>query len=113
VSAHLFAALAALAREEHGLVTDGRFEELEGLQERRSVLMAQLPPSAPPEALGHVREAAHLQALVTVALRDARDATAAELRRLRTTRTGVQGYAAGAGAGAGGRDSIGVFDRTG
>lgn len=111
MSAHLFAALAALAREEHGLVTDGHYEALEELQQRRAAIMAQLPPAAPPEALEHIREAAHLQALVTVALREARDATATELRRLRTTRTGVQGYAAGAGAG--GRDRVSVFDQAG
>jgi hypothetical protein len=109
VSAHLFAALAALAREEHGLVLDGRFDELAGLQERRSALMAQLPPTAPPHALEHVREATRLQGLVTVALRDARDAAAAELRRLRTTRTGVQGYAAGTGA----APARSVFDQAG
>ncbi|HEU4975148.1 MAG TPA: hypothetical protein VFT50_08660 [Baekduia sp.] len=109
MSTHLFAALAALAREEHGLVTDGRFDELADVADRRRALMAQLPPAAPPEALPHVREAARLQALITVALRDARDATADELRRLRTSRTGAQGYAAGAGA----APSRPVFDQAG
>jgi hypothetical protein len=98
VSAHLFAGLAALGREEHALVTDGRFEELAELNARRDLLMAALPATAPPEALADLREAARLQGLVAAALRVARTDTAAELRRLRHTRTGVQGYAAGAGA---------------
>jgi hypothetical protein len=100
VSAQLFAALAALAREEHAIVTDGRFEELAGLNARRDLVLSALPPSAPPEALEHLREAARLQGLVAAALRDARDETGAELLRLRRTRTGVQGYAAGMGAAA-------------
>jgi hypothetical protein len=94
----VFARLAALGREEHALVTDERFEELAELHERRDALMAALPPTAPPGALGHLHEATRLQGLVTAALREARDATGAELRRLRDTRTGVQGYATGAGA---------------
>jgi hypothetical protein len=98
VSAPLFAALAALAREEYAIVTDGRFDELADLDARRDVLLGALPPSAPPEALDDVREAARLQGLITEALREARDATGAELLRLRRTRTGVQGYAAGTGA---------------
>ena len=98
MSAQLFAGLAALAREEHALVTDERFDELADLNRRRDALMAALPASAPPEALDDLREAARLQGLVAAALREARADTAAELRRLRATRTGVQGYAAGTGA---------------
>jgi crotonobetainyl-CoA:carnitine CoA-transferase CaiB-like acyl-CoA transferase len=94
----LFAGLAALAREEYALVSDERFEELAELQARRDDLMAALPATAPPEALDDLREAARLQGLVTAALREAREATGTELRRLRHTRTGVQGYAAGTGA---------------
>jgi hypothetical protein len=105
-----FAGLAALAREEHALVTDERFDELAELQARRDVLMATLPPAAPPEALDDLREAARLQGLVTAALRDARETTGAELRRLRHTRTGVQGYSAGTGAPAAPR---GAFDAAG
>jgi hypothetical protein len=96
VSAGPFAALAGLAREELALVTDGRYDELAALHARREAILAQLPASAPADALEHVREAARLQGLVTVALREARDATGAELARLRHTRRGVQGYAAGA-----------------
>ncbi|MCW3002227.1 MAG: hypothetical protein JWQ20_1525 [Conexibacter sp.] len=102
----LFAGLAALAREEHALVTDERFDDLAELHERRDRLMAALPPTAPPEALDDLREAARLQALVTAALREARDATSVELRRLRDTRAGVQGYAAGTGA----RAAVGSLD---
>jgi hypothetical protein len=109
VSAHLFAGLAALGREEHALVCDERYDELAELNERRARLLAALPPTAPPEALADVREAARLQALVEAALRDARDATAAELVRVNRTRTGVQGYAAGTGMPATARPS---FDTT-
>jgi hypothetical protein len=104
-----FSDLAALGREEHALVCDGRYDELAELNERRGRLMAALPPSAPPEALADVREAVRLQALVEAALREARDATAAELVRLTRTRTGVQGYAAGTGMPAAARPS---FDTT-
>jgi hypothetical protein len=97
MSAHHFAALVELAREEYAMVTDGRYDELAGLAARRDAVMAVLPPSAPPEALDDLREASRLQGLITEALRQARAATGAELRRLRTTRTGVQGYSAGAG----------------
>jgi hypothetical protein len=92
-----FAALAALGREEHALVTEGRYGELAALNERRAAVLATLPPSAPPEALADLREAARLQALVEAALRDAREATGVELRRLRHTRIAVRGYAAGTG----------------
>ena len=97
MSAALFSGLAALAREEHALVLDGRYDELADLHARRERLMAVLPPSAPPEALGDIREAARLQGLVTAALREARDLTAAELTRVRRSRRGAQGYAAGTG----------------
>ncbi|HMJ37907.1 MAG TPA: hypothetical protein VK501_28620 [Baekduia sp.] len=110
MSARLFAGLAALAREEHALVTDERFDELAALDARRDVLMASLPPTAPPEALADLREAARLQGLVTAALRDAREATGAELLRLRKVRTGVQAYAAGTGAPAAPRSA---FDAAG
>jgi hypothetical protein len=106
MSADLFAALAALAREELALVTDARFDELTELQQRREAVMARLPASAPPEALSDLREAAHLQGLITAALREARDATGAELARLRHARHGVQGYAAGASTPATGRSSF-------
>jgi hypothetical protein len=110
MTAQLFAALAALAREEHALVVDGRYDELAGVRERREILMAALPPVPPAWAMDDLREAARLQGLVTAALREARDATGAELRRLRTTRTGAQGYAAGTGAPAASR---GAYDQRG
>jgi hypothetical protein len=109
VSAHLFAGLAALGREEHALVCDGRYEELAELNDRRARLMEALPPSAPPEALADLREAARLQALVATALRQARADTAAELGRLRQARTGAQGYAASTGVPGSARPS---FDTT-
>ena len=87
-----FEVLAALACEEHRLVLDGHHADLADVAERRSVVLASLPAQTPPGAMGHLREAARVQALVTLALREARDATAADLNRLARTRTGVQGY---------------------
>jgi hypothetical protein len=99
-SAPLFAALVALGREEHGLVTDGRWDDLADLNARRQRVLAALPPTAPPEALDDLREAARLQALCAAALRQGLADTGAELRRLRTSRTAVSGYAAGTGVAA-------------
>jgi hypothetical protein len=93
----VFAQLAALGREEHALVTDGRYDELPTIHERRMALIAALPPRPPADAMDDLREATRLQALITVTLREARDATAAQLVQLRRTRRGVQGYAAGTG----------------
>jgi hypothetical protein len=92
-----FAALADLAREEHRLVADARYEELAELDERRSAVLAALPPVTPPHAVEDLREAARLQALITVALRCARDAARDELVRMDRTREGLRGYAASAG----------------
>jgi hypothetical protein len=97
MSAQLFAALVALGREEHGLVTDGRWDDLADLNERRSRVLAALPASAPPEALQDLREAARLQALSAAALRQGLAETGAELRQVGTSRTAASGYAAGTG----------------
>jgi hypothetical protein len=100
MSAQLFAALVALGREEHSLVTDGRWEDLAELNARRDRLIAALPASAPPEAMSDLREAVRLQALSAAALRAGIAETGAELRRLGTSRTAVSGYAAGTGVAA-------------
>jgi hypothetical protein len=97
MSEPVFAALVALGREEHGLVTDGRWEDLADLHARRERVIAALPASAPPEALADLREAVRLQALSAAALRQGLSETGAELRRLGTSRTAVAGYAAGTG----------------
>jgi hypothetical protein len=93
-----FAALVALGREEHALVTDGRWDDLADLNARREQLIATLPAAAPADAMDDLREAARLQALSAAALRQNIAETAAELRQVGTTRTAVAGYAAGAGA---------------
>lgn len=90
----LYAELAALAAQEHQLVLDGRYEELEALAARREPLIAALPDVPPYEALGHLEEALRVQALVTVALREARDATRGELVTIRRTQDGARGYGA-------------------
>ena len=97
MSAQLFAALVALGREEHRLVTDGRWEDLADLNARRDRLIAALPAVAPAEALADLREAMRLQALSAAVLRQGMAETGAELRRLSTSRTAVSGYAAGTG----------------
>jgi hypothetical protein len=94
----LFSALVALGREEHALVTDGRWDDLAELNARREQLIAALPAAAPADALDDLREAARLQALSAAALRQNIAETGAELRQVSTTRTAVAGYATGAGA---------------
>jgi hypothetical protein len=93
----VFAALVAIFREELALVTDGRWDDLAELNERRERLLAALPASAPPEAQAEVREALRLQGLSATALREGLTETAAQLGRLRTGRTAAAGYAAGTG----------------
>lgn len=93
MSVELYAELAAIAAEEHGLVMDGRYDELAALAERRRPLLEQLPDEAPSEALGHLQEALRFQELVTVALVEARDRTARELGLGAARREGAQGYA--------------------
>jgi hypothetical protein len=98
MSAQLFTALVALGREEHALVTDGRWDDLADLNARRERVIAALPASAPAESLDDLREAVRLQALSAAVLRQGMAETAAELRQVGTTRTAVAGYAAGTGA---------------
>lgn len=93
----VFAALVAIFREELALVTDGRWDDLAELNERRARLLAALPPSAPAEAQAELREALRLQALSATALREGLAETAAQLGQLSTGRTAVAGYAAGTG----------------
>jgi hypothetical protein len=96
VTADPFAQLAELAREEHRLVLDGRFDELEALDARRDAVLAVLPAQTPPAALAHLEDAARTQALVTVALREALAAARTELVGMERRRDGLRGYAAAA-----------------
>ncbi|HEY6759735.1 MAG TPA: hypothetical protein VI318_09600 [Baekduia sp.] len=98
MSAHLFSALVALGREEHALVTDGRWDDLADVNARRERLIAALPACAPQEALGDLREAVRLQALSAAALRQGIAEVGTELRRTDTSRTAAAGYVVGAGA---------------
>jgi hypothetical protein len=97
MSAQLFSALLALGREEHALVTDGRWEDLADLNRRRELVISALPAGAPAEALPDLREAVRLQALSAAALRQGIAEVGAELRRLGTGRTAAAGYVAGTG----------------
>lgn len=98
MSAELYAELAAIAAEEHGLVMDGRFGDLAELAARRRPLLEQLPDEAPSEALGHLQEALRFQELVTLALIEARDRTARELGIGAARRDGARGYARATGS---------------
>lgn len=98
MSVELYAALAAMAAEEHQLVMDGRYEDLADLAERRQPLIDQLPPEAPQEALSHLQDALRFQELVTVALMAAREQTARELEQTRQTHGAARGYVAAASA---------------
>ena len=109
MSAALFSALVALGREEHSLVTDGRWEDLADLNARRERVLAALPASAPADALDDLREATRLQALSAAALRQGIADTGAELRRVGTSRTAVAGYAAGTGA----ASALGAYNSVG
>ena len=100
MSAQLFSALVALGREEHALVTDGRWDDLADLNARRDRVIAALPAVAPADCLDDLREAMRLQALSAAALRTGLAETGAELRRLGGARTAVSGYAAGTGVAA-------------
>jgi|HigsolmetaAR201D_1030396.scaffolds.fasta_scaffold01451_20 dihydrodipicolinate synthase/N-acetylneuraminate lyase len=94
MSAEIYAALAELAAQEHQLVIEGRYEELEELAARREPLIAALPENPPYEALAHIKEALRVQSLVTEALREARDAARDELAAARRTREGAKAYGA-------------------
>lgn len=91
-----FATLAELAREEHRLVLDGRYDDLADLDRRRTAVLAALPEVTPPGAAADLAEAARVQALVTVALREAHATVRAELVALERRRAGLRGYAAAA-----------------
>jgi len=97
MAAELVAELVALAHAEHALVAEARYDELPQLHARRDAVMAALPPVLGPAALPQLREAMAVQALVTEALRVARDAAGSELVTVRRTREGVAGYAASTG----------------
>src|SRR4051794_18905664 len=97
MSAQLFSALLALGREEHALVTDGRWDDLADLNRRRELLISALPATAPADALPELREAMRLQALSAAALRQGIAEVGAQLRSVGTGRAAAAGYAAGTG----------------
>lgn len=86
-------AVLALAEEERELLHSGRSDELDGLHERRSEAMAQLPSVLSEEARGALTHALALQRQIGVALRDALAATGAELGQVARGRTAARGYA--------------------
>ena len=92
-----FHAIVALAEAECELAETGRVEELELLQEAWAARLAELPVARTREQRALVSKALDLQQRAQRALRAQREAVAAELRQVDSTRTGVQGYGAGAG----------------
>jgi len=83
----------ALARAELALVEAGRADELDQLAAAWQAALAALPAPLDPLAAAHVREALATTRRTRAGLQAARDAVADELRRIRRTRTGAQGYA--------------------
>ncbi len=82
----------ALARAECALVDAGRAGEVDELGAAWAAALAALPAPLDPHSAAAVREARALPRRAPAALEAARDAAAAELRRLDRTRTGARGY---------------------
>jgi hypothetical protein len=86
--------LAALAEEELGLIAAGRVDDLAGVQERRDVLLAQLPELVVDphdrDALAHAHA---MQVQVTALLERATAEMAGRLARLDHGRSSVRAYA--------------------
>ena len=87
-----YEALAELAERELELVSAGEMERLPALRERRSTLLASLPPKPPATARPALERTAALQARVTEVLQQRLQETGAELRRLTHGRTAMRGY---------------------
>jgi hypothetical protein len=90
-------ALVALAEEGCALAAAGRLEELGGRQAEWRATIAVLRAHRgrlTPDVVALVDRAAALQGEQSAILAAARAEVAAELARLRRTRTGAQGYAA-------------------
>jgi hypothetical protein len=84
--------LLALARAECALVDAGRVDEADELGAAWDAALAALPTPLDPLSAAYVREALQLTRRAAAALEAARDAAAAELRRLDRTRAGARGY---------------------
>lgn len=82
----------ALAEEEHQLLREARYDELDAVHARREAAMAQLPATLSHEARGAVTHALALQRQITESLRDALVLTAGELGRVTHGRTAARGY---------------------
>jgi hypothetical protein len=102
----LAAELRELAEREHEFVVAGRVDELDELQTRRDVVLAELPDQLSEPARDTLRHALAVQERVSVALREAMDATARELATTVRGRTAANGYAPA------GLDPRRVLDRT-
>jgi hypothetical protein len=86
--------LAALAEEEHRLVTEGHWDDLAALHERREALMAELGPPRPLSAADRaaLERAVGIQGLVTVALRRGTAELVGQVRDVGLGRRAVQAY---------------------
>jgi hypothetical protein len=96
-----YEALVALAEEERELALNGRWDELDGVLERRAAVIAALPQRDPAAARPLLERALAAHAQAHVALQVARADLLAELGDTGRTRTMVAGYRATGGAQAG------------
>jgi hypothetical protein len=85
--------LVELAERELALVRGGELDELPRLWEERRLVVGELPPIPPPEALHSLELAAALQGRTTALLEEHLEATGAEMRRLVQGRSAMHSYA--------------------
>ena len=93
MTADPYSVLVALAQREHDLVGERRFEELSGIAEERSALVAGLPSRAPASARPALERAAALQLATTAALRAALDETRRQMGAADRGHQAVRAYA--------------------
>jgi hypothetical protein len=95
-----YAAIVELARIEHGLLDDGRLEELEALKGRWSELTDDLPSTPPARAREPLKRALAMHVRIGELLLARRAAIVAELAALARAGRAADGYARSAIPGA-------------
>jgi hypothetical protein len=93
-----YQALVALAEEERALALDGRWDDLQGVLDRRAAVIASLPAADPVDARPLLERALAAHAQAHGALSAARAAVLAELGDTCHARAAAAGYRAAAGA---------------
>jgi len=92
--------LLEIARREHDLIREQRWEELGGLEPRRKQLMASLPSPPPSSARALLEQVRDLVDANAASLATAIERTRDELVQLAHGRRAMHGYAAGPSAAA-------------